>query len=186
MKTTRFIKALVVALTGGLLLSGPTLATPATTLKAKKAINLSEFAGKYNGSLSVSAFGFTFPGTAVVKNRVPGSGRSAKVMISGSVQLGSIFPFGANLSLQPSGRCIISDIVLGTPLGVSGVGTYQQKSKNKIVGSASVTASGSTIKFDCTFVVKPAGGKKKKLVGILTMSVDGTPQATVSINAVGR
>jgi len=176
---------MVVALTGGLLLSGPTLATP-TTLKAKKAINLSEFAGNYKGTLSVSAFGFTFPGTAVVKNRVPGSGRSAKVMISGSVQLGSIFPFGANLSLQPSGRCIISDIVLGTPLGVSGVGTYQQKSKNKIVGSASVTASGSTIKFDCTFVVKPAGGQKKKLVGTLTMTVDGTPQATVLINAVGR
>jgi hypothetical protein len=136
--------------------------------------------------MTVSAFGFSFPGTATIKNKVSASGRSAKVQISGSVQISGTYPFGAKLALQPSGKCILSDIVLNQPLGVKGTGTYQQKSRTKVVGTATVNSSGSTITFVCTFTVKPMGTTKKRLVGTITMSVDGATVATVSLDAVAH
>jgi hypothetical protein len=180
MKTNTFLKAMTAAFAGGLLLVHPALSAP------KKAVNLTALAGNFKGTMTVSAFGFTFPGTATIKNKVPASGRSAKVQIAGSVQLSGTFPFGAKLSLQPGGKCLISDIVLNQPLGVTGTGTYQQKSKTKVVGSASFVASGSTVTFSCTFIVKPMGTTKKRLLGTIVMSVDGTPTATVTLNAIAH
>jgi hypothetical protein len=180
MKTSTFLKSLTAALAGGLLVVHPALATP------KKAVNLTALAGNFKGTMTVSAFGFTFPGTATIKNKVRASGRSAKVQISGSVQISGTFPFGAKLSLQPDGKCVISDIVLNQPLGVTGTGTYQQKSKTKVVGGATVVASGSTVTFTCTFIVKPQGSTKKRLIGTIVMTVDGTPTATVQLNAIAH
>jgi hypothetical protein len=179
MKTSLFLKTLTAAIAGGLLLASPTYG-------AKKAINLSALAGNFKGTMTVSAFGFSFPGTATIKNKVSASGRSAKVQISGSVQISGTYPFGAKLALQPSGKCILSDIVLNQPLGVKGTGTYQQKSRTKVVGTATVNSSGSTITFVCTFTVKPMGTTKKRLVGTITMSVDGATVATVSLDAVAH
>jgi hypothetical protein len=180
MKTNIFLKAMTAALVGGLLVAHPALAAP------KKAANLTVLAGNFKGKMTVSAFGFTFPGTATIKNKVASNGRSAKVQISGSVQISGTYPFGAKLTLQPNGHCLISDIVLNTPLGVSGRGTYQQKSRTKVVGSASFVASGSTVTFTCTFVVKPKGTRTKRLLGTIVMTVDGTPPAVVKLDAIAH
>jgi hypothetical protein len=180
MKTSTFLKTMTAALAGGLLLASSTLAAP------KKAVNLTALAGNFKGTMTVSAFGFSFPGTATIKNKVPASGRSAKVQIAGSVQISGTYPFGAKLSLQPSGKCILTDIVLNQPLGVTGTGTYQQKSRTKVVGTATVNSSGSTITFVCTFTVKPMGGTKKRLIGTVVMNIDGATAATVNIDAISR
>jgi hypothetical protein len=180
MKTSQFLKAMTAALAGGLLLAGTTLATP------RKAINLTALAGNFKGTMTVSALGFTFPGTATIKNKISPSGRSAKVQIAGSVQISGTYPFGAKLSLLPSGRCTLTDIVLNQPLGVSGSGTYQQKSRTKVVGTAVVNSSSGTITFVCTFTVKPQGSTKKRLVGSIVMSVNGSTVATVALDAIAH
>jgi hypothetical protein len=161
------------------------LLAPTGGAQARK-VDLSALAGKYKGAMVVEAVGMQFPGTVAVRFKAAPSGLTAKVTISGVIQSTSPIAFGALVSLLQGHKCKVTNVVIGNPVPMSpGIGTYQQKSLTRVVGSADVVIGTNTMTFICDLAVKPSG-KKRKVIGKLTVLLDGVTYAEFHITATGR
>ena len=182
MKAHTPLKSVIGLLAGALFLGGD--------LAQAKTVDLTELGGRFKGGWSLDLFGTPIAGTVTVKSQVKSKGSKAKITIAGlipaspSLPFTTALPFSANVDLKAPRTAKIKNIVLGSPLPLPAItGKFKQKSSTRVTANALVVNPGGltgTLGVKADFKVIKGG---KKLKGVLAISLNGTPVATITIDA---
>jgi hypothetical protein len=124
------------------------LLTLSTAAQAKTFPDLSAFAGKLKGTISLSIGVASASGPANVNVIVPKSGRSATFNISGSVSAGgTTFPLSNTFTFYPSKNFTVQDLVFHFPSGSTTSASGKYSSSKRVINYSAPfnyqTSSGS-------------------------------------------
>jgi len=151
--------------------------------------NFTRFRGTYKGDLSIVFQGYSFPGTAKIRFKVPESGRTGKVYINGKVSVDdTVVPVQMLVALKQNGKLRVRRIDLGNEASTPAAkGKYKKSSPTGLEGTARTSLAGEELGFDCAIKLK-GNRSSRTLLGDFGMTFGGDHIATVSLqaNAVGR
>jgi hypothetical protein len=177
MKTCAHLATFAAIATGAVLLASP--------VYGGGGIDFTRFKGTYKGNLSIVFQGYPYSGPAKVRFKVPRSGRTAKVLITGKVSTDTVVPVRALVALKPRGKVRVSKIDLGNNIPVpTAKGKYKKNGRSGLKGTALTSIAGQDLGFSCAVKVK-GSGRARKLNGDFGMTLRGNQLATVSLKAKG-
>jgi hypothetical protein len=157
MKTT---KSLILALVAGLLFS------PAAFAR-KKPVDLSDFAGIYQGTVTLTQQGESLNGTANVTIQVPKKGTSATILYTTQI---AGTPFPTTVSLAGNKTASVSD----AGVGLAGVNNTHPGSGTFSVHKGKLTffVTNSNSSLTCTAKVRDVGKKRKLQLNFVFQQID--------------
>lgn len=175
------MKKLAVVLSAATVLAGG-------NLWAKKAVDLSEFDGRFKGKGTLVTTEGSFLCTARAEFDVAKNGKSAKVHLTGTLNgAGVTVPIDNEILLKRNGTETTSNvIVLNIGTRFAAAGKYRQQTPTKVKGSTTVPVMGGTAVQETTFVVKPKGKNKRRLKTTVILLIDGVPTFTFNFALTGR